>query len=222
MTDIFTQSLTAFGAGLLASLSPCVYPMIPISVGYLGSKSVDTKRTAVLLFFLGQVITFTALGMVAVKLGEVFGFSSELPALNFFIGLLFLALGIMSIFSYVPPFLAKLNNSHSGLETKFKNKFIFSFIVGVSSALLASPCTSPILGSLLASLSQARSFYEGFWLMFLYATGMSLLFLALGLGIIEARKLPRSGNWLKWVHRTSSALILGGGVYYIARGLSLW
>lgn len=218
---IIAQSFAAFGAGLLSSLSPCVYPMIPISLGYLGSQTQENRRSGVVLFFGGQVVAFTGLGLAAVWLGEVFGFSSELPAINYGIGVLLLVLGAMSIFSYVPSFLRKLNGAHVGIEARFRNRYAVAFVVGVSSALLASPCTSPILGSVLVTLSGASSFLEGSWLMFLYALGMSLLFLGLGLGLLELKKLPRSGIWLGWVHRISSLLIICGGFYYLGRGFGL-
>lgn len=222
METLALQSLTAFGAGLLASLSPCVYPMIPISMGYLGANSSSGKRLTVLTFFLGQVAAFTGLGFLAVQLGEVFGFSSELPWLNLAIGFLLLGFGAMSFFNYMPAFLGNLNNYHLGFERRVGNRLLFGFIVGVSSALIASPCTSPILGSLLGVLAQAKSSLVGIWLMFLYALGMSLIFLGLGLGLVEIRRLPRSGQWLSRVHHLSSFLVLLGGAYFLVKGISLW
>ena len=132
------QLFSVFGAGLLSSLSPCVYPMIPITLGYLGLQKADQKsKYKIFLFFLGQVIAFTAIGLVAVKLGETFGFTSQNSMVNKVIGLLLLVFGVFSFFNYVPSFLLNLNS-----KTQFnfisKDHFIFPLIIGISSALVAS------------------------------------------------------------------------------------
>lgn len=218
MTGLFGQIFAAFGAGLLSSLSPCVYPMIPMSVGFLGSQSGPRQKISVLLFFIGQVLTFTALGVVAVKLGEVFGFSNELPWVNRIIGLVLIAFGIASLMNYMPGFLSRINemNRFSRLANR---SWIVPLLIGAGSALLASPCTSPILGTVLATLSQTGTFQTGILLMISYSLGISILFLALGLGLVALEKLPRAGIWMSHVHRLSSVLILIAGAYFFVSSI---
>lgn len=218
MTVLVGQIFAAFGAGLLSSLSPCVYPMIPMSVGFLGSQSGPRKKFAVLLFFIGQVFTFTALGMLAVQLGEVFGFSNELPWVNRIIGLILIAFGIASFLNYMPNFFNRMNDANK-LARLTSRSWIVPLIIGAGSALLASPCTSPILGTVLATLSQAGTFETGIFLMISYSLGMSILFLALGLGLVALEKIPRAGQWMNHVHRLSSVLILVAGTYFFVNSI---
>lgn len=213
------QLAGAFGAGLATSLSPCVYPMIPITVGFLGSGAEGaSKKKRVLGFFTGQVAAFTALGAVAVSLGEVFGFSSEIPAVQIAVGLLLLAMAAMSGFEKLPSFFYRLNRFQgSGNAGSFGG----AFLVGLSSAAVASPCTSPVIGGVLAALSQVDQRSWAMVLMFAFAVGLSFLFLLLGLGLAKAGSLPRAGGWMKRVHQGSALLLAIGGLYSIGRGFGL-
>jgi thiol:disulfide interchange protein DsbD len=215
---MLTQIFSVFGAGILSSLSPCVYPMIPITLGYLGLQKVDqNSKIKIILFFLGQVVAFTAIGLVAVQLGETFGFTSQNTTVNKVIGFVLIVFGLFSFFNYVPGFLLNLNS-----KTQFnfisKDKFIFPFVIGVSSALVASPCSSPILGSVLTTLASSGDFSKGIILMVAYSVGASLIFLVLGLGLLKAQNLPRAGHWMNLFHKVSSVLILCAGGYYLYLG----
>ncbi len=213
------QLAGAFGAGLATSLSPCVYPMIPITVGFLGSGSEgDAKKKRVLGFFFGQVTAFTALGFVAVSLGEVFGFSSEIPAVQVGVGVLLLAMAAMSGLERLPAFFYKLNRFQSAGNASTLGG---AFLVGVSSAVVASPCTSPVIGGVLAALSQVEERGWAMVLMFAFAVGLSFLFLLLGMGLAKASKLPKAGGWMKRVHQGSALLLALGGIYSISRGFGL-
>jgi cytochrome c-type biogenesis protein len=222
-SSLIFQSFTAFGAGLLASLSPCVYPMIPISVGFLGSQSGGSRRP-ILLFFCGQVLAFALLGVMAVQLGEILGFSHELKSVNLIIGIVLLIFGLMCLTNYFPSMGHSWNKISTRITRRTSDRAVngwwFPFAVGVGSALLASPCTSPILGSVLMTLSQSETFERGLILMFSYALGMSLLFLALGLGFMHLKRMPRAGRWMNFVHRTSSVLIVSAGAYYVYVGMT--
>ena len=212
------QLISVFGAGLLSSLSPCVYPMIPITVGYLGLQKADQNaKRKIFLFFIGQVIAFTAIGLIAVQLGEIFGFTGQSSLVQKISGFILIIFGLTSIFNYVPGFLLNLNT-----KTQFnyisKDSFIFPFVIGVSSALVASPCSSPILGSVLTTLASSGDYLSGTILMISYGIGASLIFLVIGLGLIKAQTLPRAGHWMNHFHKFSSFLILGVGFYYLYLG----
>ena len=154
MTSYYLQAASAFAAGLGISLSPCVYPMIPISVGYLGSNSTDSinPKLKVLGFFLGQVTAFTLLEIAAVLLGEVLGFSSEIPWVQVVTGILLLAFAYASFFDRLPAFMTR----SSGGSSRRADSLLSAFIVGASSAAIASPCTSPMVGGILAAVSQVK------------------------------------------------------------------
>jgi cytochrome c-type biogenesis protein len=221
MTPYLLQALSAYAAGFGISLTPCVYPMIPISVGYLGSNvaNASNPKLRVLGFFAGQVGAYTLLGIAAVLLGEMLGFSAEIPAVQIVTGLLLLAFAYASYFEKLPAFLSKLGTK-SSIGSK-RPTIIGAVLIGASSAAIASPCTSPVLGAVLATVSQVQERSWGVALMFFFAVGLSTLMLVLGLGLAKAKTLPRSGLWMVKVQKASSALLALGGVYFILRGIGL-
>lgn len=221
MNPLMIKAASVFGAGLLTSLTPCIYPMIPITVGYLGSaRHEDHRKKTVIGFFLGQVLAFTALGVAAVSLGEILGFSSELQSVQFGTAAFLFVFGFFSWKGQLPGFLQKLNNLPF-LKTKNSATLAGAIVVGAISALVASPCASPILGGVLATIAQTGSLVTGALLMLFYSVGVSVIFLVLGLGLVSAAKLPKAGNWMVYVHKGSAVLLMGAGGYYLLRGLEV-
>jgi len=218
VTTYYLQATSAFAAGFGISLSPCIYPMIPISVGYLGASATENlnPKIRVLGFFAGQVTAYTALGVAAVLLGEVLGFSAEIPWVQIATGLLLMAFAAASFFERLPAFMTKLGSSGS---TAKGNTLFGAFVIGASSAAIASPCASPVVGGVLAAVSQVHERAWGVALMFFFAVGLSSLFLVLGLGLTKAKALPKAGLWMTKVHRASSILLALGGLYFIVKGL---
>ena len=117
----------------------------------------------------------------------------------------------------MPSFLLNFNS-----KTQFKfvsqTHFLFPLVIGISSALVASPCSSPILGSVLTTLASSGNSLQGMILMLSYAVGASLIFLVLGIGLIKIQKLPRAGEWLNVFHKVSGVLILASGLYFAYLG----
>ncbi len=207
----------AYGTGLLASLSPCVYPMVPITLGFLGRQTAGpgkSPRTAVTLFALGQTLALVVIGVIAVKLGESLGFSSQSMPIRLGTGIILLLAAAFSWRGRLPGWLEKWNvlsgktPSGSGLGS--------AFLLGASAALVASPCTSPLLGGVLTMMATEESRLTGVLLMTAYATGFTTLFFVAGIGLVRWSALPRSGAWMTWTHRLASLLLAGAGIYYIA------
>jgi cytochrome c biogenesis protein CcdA len=200
------EVLTAFLGGLLASLSPCVYPLIPLTLSFLGAaKSVKP----VLIFTTGKVITLLLLGVFAVRAGEALGYTSQLPSVQIAMGLFLCIFGTYSFLDKVPPLFSKLN----GIGSNFDGS---AFLLGAGSALLVSPCTTPILYSVLVIVATTPSRLYGLTVMFAYAIGFSAILLILGLGLVK--KLPKSGTWLKLFHKLSSTALFCLGLYYFYLG----
>lgn len=231
MSSILWQSFGVFGAGVLTSFTPCVYPMIPITVGYLGQGNQNAAaarerllpKIKILGFFSGQVLTFTALGVFAVFFGELLGFTAQIPIVQFSAGGIFFLLGYFSLKGELPKFITKWNNkTSSSRPLEWQNRPLLLFgqaaSVGAATSLVASPCTGPVLAGVLALISQVGSVYTGSFLMFLYALGLSSIFLILGLGLVRASQIPKSGKWMVVVHKFSSILLLGAGCYFIYLG----
>ena len=248
-TPLLALSL-AFGTGLLASLSPCIYPIIPITLGYLGSQTNTHKKWNVLLYAFGQIFTLVALSAFTVSSGETLGFSSESRWVSLCVGLVLILAGIMSWMERLPSFLSR------ALDGKFLSKSRFTGLTGAAvlgsgSVLVASPCTTPILAGILAVIASsgtstgigvanaasagpsqagiasgalsigASNYLWGLTLMFSYALGFSVLFLLLGLGFVNLKRLPRAGSWLRVINRGSAVLLFLAGFYYTARWFTL-
>ncbi len=207
-----TAFAAVFGAGLLASLSPCVYPLLPITLGFIGTQAQGRRRQGVLAYASGQVAALVALGAFAVLAGESLGFSSESPAVCLGTGLLLLVAGLVSLSGRLPAFLSRVGGGGGGVSPR---GLLGAFALGVGSALVASPCTSPILAGVLALMASSQTVARGLALMLCYSLGFSALFVLLGLGLLRLGRLPRSGPWLTQVHRLSSLLLLGAGVYWV-------
>lgn len=215
---------TAFGAGFLASLSPCVYPIIPITLGFLGqnAQSQDKEKKSykpLFFFFVGHTAVLIALGVVAAKIGESFGFASQDPRVQLLSAALLIGFGIFSLAGKLPKFAQKANNKTQGMNVNKYGGFLAPFLIGATAALLASPCSTPVLASTLTYLASSGSVLQGILLMSLYSTGFLLLFFLLGLGVIKKSKLPKSGKWMSKVHLFTSWLLIGVGIYYGYIGL---
>ncbi len=212
--NLVLLTLSVFGAGILASLSPCVYPMIPITLGYFGAHTGEGRKSKVLFYIGGQAITLTILGLITVLSGESLGFSSQSPTINIIVGLMLIAAGIFAFFGHMPRKLHEWNAKIPGGH--MIEGILGALILGASSALLASPCTTPILSSILAMMATHATLGRGLYLMLVYTAGFSLLLLFLGLGLIELKHLPRSGKWLNIIHKLGAFMMVGAGAYYLS------
>jgi cytochrome c biogenesis protein CcdA len=213
-TSLVYQSIGVFGTGVLASLSPCVYPILPITLGFLGSRATASNgRRVVVAYAIGQVLALVALGAVAVRLGETLGFSSQSPSVRIGVGVFLLLAGFFSWRGQLPQWMTRW--SSRGGQANRSGGLLSAFLLGASGAVLASPCTSPILGGVLALMATAESVRAGIFLMLSYSVGFTLLFLVLGLGVVRAGSLPRSGRWLGLIHGLGTALLFIGGIYYL-------
>ena len=137
--------LAIFLGGILASLTPCVYPIIPIVIAYIGAGSAGSKTRAFLLsifYVLGMAVVYSALGLLASLTGQIFGRIASHPLTYFIIANLcvFLGLSMLDVFTLpVPGFLKK-----TGVQKKRSGLF-GAFVVGAFSGLVVSPCTAPVL-----------------------------------------------------------------------------
>jgi cytochrome c biogenesis protein CcdA len=223
-SSLLFQATTTFGAGVLASLSPCVYPLLPITVGFVGSRGSGGTGRALGLFVLGQSVTFALMGWVTVQLGETLGFASESGAINIALGAFVLLMGVFSLRGSLPAFLVKGGDRAQA----FLSRGAYSgrpgswapLALGAGAALVASPCTSPILGGVLTLIASAGTALRGSLLMFAYALGFSGMLALAAAGLLNLRRLPRSGPWLIYLHRASIAILFACGFYYLYRGVA--
>ena len=201
----------AFALGVLATFTPCVYPLIPILMGYIGAVGDRSRWRAFrlsLLYVVGMAITFTVLGIVASLPGQYLGNVAQNPWMNLAVGalMIFFALALMGIVKIpMPRFL-------QGGGGKVRRGALGALLMGLSSGIISGTCTVAILAPLIGYLAAQGSVILGAMSLFAFAMGMGTLLLAAGTfsGLIKA--LPKPGPWL---HRLEIAF----GIAMIAIGL---
>jgi thiol:disulfide interchange protein DsbD len=216
--SLWSTLAITFGAGVATSLTPCVYPMIAITVSVFGARQTKSRGEAALVssaFVLGMAALFVPLGLIAAMTGGVFGAALSSPYVLVGLGLLFAALAIsmFGVFSLDLP---------SGLKTKLADMggvgVRGAFVLGMVSALIAAPCTGPVLGALLTWISRTRDLTVGGLGLFAYALGLGMLFWIVGTFAVA---LPKSGRWLGWVKSVFGVVLLVAAFYYV-RPLLAW
>lgn len=205
-----------FMAGLLASFTPCVYPLIPVTAGYIGSRKAKTKYQSFFLSFCyisGLAITYASLGAFAALSGKFFGTINSNPYTLIFMGNLcmFFSLSMFGIINLQTP------RSISRFIDRFQSVtgFFSALIVGALSGLVAAPCTAPILGMILAIVATGKNTFLGVMMLVAYAFGLGFLLLIIGTfaGIVST--LPRSGRWMEFIKYGFGIIMLVAAEYFL-------
>jgi thiol:disulfide interchange protein DsbD len=211
-----------FAAGFLASLTPCVYPVIPIVMGFVGGRSQGRKLKGFVLslfFVLGLALVYSLLGVVAAKTGSLIGVSFQNPVVVVIIAAIFIVMGLSlaGLFSIpVPAWItAKASGSH-------RSEYLGAVIVGGVSAVIAAPCVGPVLIALLSWISQSGNVFLGFWLTFVFSLGMSVIFILAGTFSGAVASLPRGGGWMSAVKYFFALLLIAGGIFFLGNILPSW
>jgi len=211
--------IAAFIAGVLASFTPCVYPLIPVTVGYIGSRSAGSKGRGFLLslvYVAGVATTYSLLGGLAALTGSLFGEFTHKPWAYILVGniCLLFSLSLFEVFNLpLPQFLAP---RRSQIET---GGLPGAFLVGLVSALVISPCTVPIVGSILLFVATKNNILFGMSLLFVFAYGMGCLLIILGTFSGLLVSLPRSGEWMLRIKKFFAwFLLLVGEFYFLKAG----
>jgi thiol:disulfide interchange protein DsbD len=202
----------AFGAGVVTSLTPCVYPMIAITVSVFGARQAKSRAEGAMLstaFVLGMAALFVPLGLAAALTGGVFGAALASPVVLIGIALLFTALAASMFGAFELDLPAELKTKLAGVGGVGLRG---AFILGMVSALIAAPCTGPVLGALLTWVSSSRDVMVGGLGLFAYALGLGMLFWIVGTFAIA---LPKSGRWLGWVKSFFGVVMLTAAIYYV-------
>ena len=203
--------LAAFGFGLLASLSPCVYPMIPITMAIIGAKGSGKARgfALSLTLVLGMAVTYTTLGVLAARAGAAFGGWAQAPGFLIPVAVIFglFALSLLGAFEIALP--ASLQSRlQGGSRTGFAGAFLMGLVLGP----LAAPCVGPFIGTVLVAIGKDGRVLLGGAELFTFALGMGVLFLAVG---TFSAALPRSGDWLVKLKQVMGVVVLGFALWTI-------
>lgn len=215
--------LAAYLGGIMVGLTPCVYPVIPIIVGFIGARGSRSKSRNFLLaliYVLGMALTYTVLGGFAALTGKLFGQIQANPWVYFAFGniALFLGLAMMDLFTLnfrMPGFMQKLQGENRG-------GYVGSFLLGSTSGILVGPCTAPVLAVMLVFVGTQQNVVFGMGLLFVFALGMGTLMILLGTfaGILGG--LPKSGSWMVLIKKVFGLILVGVGEYYLIMAGQLW
>lgn len=205
-----------FAAGVATSLTPCVYPMIPITAGILGgagaagrSRSRTLVYTAV--YVTGLALVYALLGLIAGLSGTLFGTISSNPWAYFAFGnlLLLAGLAMLDVFPVAAPerlvaWAGRVGGQSVGGV----------FLMGATSGLVAAPCGAPAFAAVLTWVSGTQSAVFGFLYLFVFSLGMTVLLVAVGLSSGFLGALPRAGGWTRWIKRIGGVIMLAMAEYY--------
>jgi thiol:disulfide interchange protein DsbD len=199
-----------FLGGLLTNLTPCVFPMIPITIRILGKRSGGAAFVPSLLYALGIVVTYSSLGIIVAMTGGVFGSLLSNVWVSVAFAVLFGLLGISMLGFGNFGWLQNIGNS---LDSS-KSSTFGAFLMGAGAGLVGAPCTGPILGALIAFAAGRGE--QSFMLFFVYSCGFALPYLFLGMLAGKVTKM-RAPQWLQVSTKLLFAAAMFGLVFYFIR-----
>ena len=225
-SQLSSSPLTAlpilFIAGVLTSLAPCIYPMIPITAAVVGGSSVGeamrpTSRTVflTLAYDLGIALAYASLGLFAGLTGTLFGSVSTNPWLYFAMSnlLIIAALAMLDVIPVRVPSWLLTRAASAGQGGNLYG----AFVMGAVSGLVAAPCSAPVMAAVLTWVSTTKSGVLGFIYLFVFSLGMCTLLVVVGLFSGTVARLPRAGAWMVWVKRLFALIMLAVAEYYLVQ-----
>ncbi len=213
--SVLLAFFAAYIGGVLISFTPCTYPLVPVTVGFIGAQSSASKLRGFILsvFYVGGLaLTYSLLGALAALSGKLFG-QMQTTTWTYFIMAnlcLFMGLAMLDVFTIslpIPQKFAKFSDN--------KKSFLNSFLIGGISGVVIGPCTAPVLAVLLGYVAMRNNLMLGVSLLFVFAFGMGTLLIIAGTfaGLIAA--LPRSGNWMTKISHVFGWILIGAGEYFL-------
>lgn len=211
-----------FAAGVLTSLTPCIYPMIPVTAAIVGGQSADgsaapRSRTVFLTFayVLGLAVVYATLGVIAGMSGTIFGTVSTNPWLYFVMAnvLVIAALSMLDVIPVRIPSSLMTRASSAGTAGRVSG----ALIMGAVSGLVAAPCSAPVMAAVLTWVTRTQRPVLGFVYLLSFSLGMSALLIAVGLFSGTVARLPKAGSWMVWVKRAFALIMLGVAEYYLVQ-----
>jgi thioredoxin:protein disulfide reductase len=205
--------LIVFLGGLALNLTPCVYPLIPITIGYFGGQTEGRTSKLFLLglfYVLGIALTYSIVGVVTALSGAMFGALLQQPIVIAFICLIFiaLALSMFGVYEFKLPdsWTAKAGGARSGV--------FGAFFMGLTMGIVAAPCIGPFVLSLVTVVAAKGDAVYGFIMFFVLALGLGFPYLILALFSGKIKSLPRAGLWMEAVKHIFGFIMVGMAIYY--------
>ncbi len=222
--SLFMAILVVFGMGVLTSLTPCIYPMIPITLAVLGARTKGQSKlksfSLSLAYVFGIAFTYSILGVAAAKTGALFGSALGNVYVVSAIAMLFcvMALSMYGVFELQVP--AFIRNKIGTAETG--SGYGGAFATGLIAGVVASPCVGPVLVGVLTYIAQTQNLALGFVLLFSFAMGLGLLFIVLGTSSALISKMPKAGAWMEITKFAFGTVMVVMALYYISPIYPKW
>jgi len=212
--SIWLTLLALFLGGLALNLTPCVYPLIPITVSYFGGKSERIRGHIIvhgILYIFGLAMTNSLLGLSAALSGGMLGFALQNPFVLIFVAGVMVAMSL-SFFGLwelrVPFWLTRVaSRNYAG--------FFGTFFMGITLGIVAAPCIGPFILGLLIYVGQTGDPFLGFLYFFVLSIGLGLPLSVLAVFSGAITRLPKSGDWLLWIRKFMGWVLLGMAAFMI-------
>ena len=199
-----------FFAGLMTSLTPCMLSMLPITIGYIGGYETENRGQAAiqsLWFALGLATTLAALGIVAALMGKVYGqIGTGLPIIVSLVAIL-MGLNLLELIPLRFPSIGATDWINQDFPTALR-----SYLVGLTFGLIASPCSTPVLATLLTWVAATQDQWLGGSLLLSYTGGYVLPLVLAGTFTASIKKILEMRRWSGWINGSSGVLLIGFGV----------
>jgi cytochrome c-type biogenesis protein len=219
----FLSFLAVYLGGVLISFTPCIYPVVPITVAFIGARGGSKGRSFFLslIYVLGMAVTYTILGAVAALSGKLFGQIQSNPWTYFIIGNICILMGLsmFDLFALsvrTPDFITRMQSK------KRMGGVAGGFLVGAASGLIMGPCTAPVLAVILSYAATRQNVAFASALMFVFAFGMGSLLILVGTFAGLLAGIPKSGVWMVRISRLFGWILLGAGEYFLIHAGMLW
>ena len=206
--------IIVFLGGLALNLTPCVYPLIPITIGFFGGQSEgSTKRLAVMgiLFVVGLAVTYSVIGVITSLTGAVFGTLLQNPVVIIAVALILIALSLSMFGVYEFKLPDKLVAKAGGA----KGGYYGAFFMGLTLGIVAAPCIGPFVLGLVTYVAAKQDVFFGFIMFFVLAVGLGTPYLFLAIFSGKIKKLPRSGEWMQAVEHIFGLILVGMAIYFL-------
>jgi cytochrome c-type biogenesis protein len=210
--------VTMFVGGIATSLTPCIYPMIPITAGLLAGSTREKSRARAagltLAYVTGLALFYAILGLVAGLSGQLFGTIASNPWVRFAVGnlLLIAGLAMLDVIPVSAPqrLLAWVGSLGGG-------SYPAVFLLGATSGIVAAPCGAPAFAAVLTWVAATRSGVLGFIYLFVFSLGMTAILVVVGLFAGGIAALPKAGAWMATIKKLSGIILLAMAEYYFVQ-----
>ena len=219
---ILSVLVGVFFAGLLLNTTPCVYPIIPITIGFFvnqsaaqeGKPKISKTFFMASMYVLGMALTYSLLGVIAAKSGGLFGAALQSPIVLIILAGTMVALSL-SMFGVYEFRLPESLNRMATSSTQSTSGMLGAFVMGLTMGIVAAPCIGPFVLALLVHVGTRGSAAYGFMLFFVLALGLGLPYLVLGTFSGALKTLPRSGLWMVTVRKVFGLVLIGMALYFL-------